>query len=229
MGLTDEAISKIKEMIVAGQIAPGEKLPKEQDLAGLLGLSRNSLREAVKALSLVGVLESRQGDGTYVTNLEPETLLAGTSLVSDLVSGVSILELHQVRRLLEPAATADAASRLTEVDFARLEDSLVRMEAAQTTEEFIENDLEFHRVIVDACGNATLASLIKGLSGGTQRAHVWRAVREQGATQRTIRMHREILDGLRAGDAERARAADLLHLIDGELWLRRTRDEDEAG
>jgi GntR family transcriptional repressor for pyruvate dehydrogenase complex len=225
VALTDEAIARIKAMIVSGQIAPGEKLPRERDLAGLLGLSRSSLREAVKALSLVGVLEARQGDGTYVTNLEPEKLLAGTSLVSDLVSGARILELHQVRRLLEPAATADAASRLTERDFAKLDDCLIRMGTAETTEAFVENDLEFHRVIVDACGNSTLASLIKSLGGSTQGAHVWRAVREQRATERTVHMHREILDGLRAGDAERARAADLLHLIDGELWLRRARHE----
>jgi GntR family transcriptional repressor for pyruvate dehydrogenase complex len=228
MGLTDEAIPKIKEMITSGKVAPGGKLPREADLASLLGLSRNSLREAVSALSQMGVLESRQGDGTYVTNLSPSVLFAGMSHVSELASGVNILELHKIRRMLEPSATADAASRLTDEDFAKLEQCMTRMEAAETTEQFIENDLEFHHLIVDACGNETLASLLKTLHGGTQRAHMWRAVQVQGATERTVRMHNEILDALRARDAERARATDLLHLIDGELWLRQQADEDAA-
>jgi GntR family transcriptional regulator, transcriptional repressor for pyruvate dehydrogenase complex len=219
MGLTDEAIAGIKERIIAGEFGPREKLPKEADLASMLGLSRSSLREAVRALSHVGVLETRQGDGTYVTSLTPDELLAGMSHVSDLVSGVTILELHQIRRLLEPAATAAAADRLTQADLASLASSVDDMTAAATMEEFIQNDQCFHRTIVDASGNATLASLIKQLSGRTQRAHVWRAAEEHGATERTIRMHQEILAALRARDSERARAAALLHLHDAELWL----------
>ncbi|HYS36647.1 MAG TPA: GntR family transcriptional regulator, partial [Pseudonocardiaceae bacterium] len=75
MAITDEAIEKIKEMIVTGALHPGDRLPREADLAERLGLSRNSLREAVKALSLIHVLDVRQGDGTYVTSLEPSVLL----------------------------------------------------------------------------------------------------------------------------------------------------------
>ena len=74
MAVTDEAIDKIKEMIVSGELGPGDRLPKESDLADRLGLSRNSLREAVKALSLIHVLDVRQGDGTYVTSLDPRLL-----------------------------------------------------------------------------------------------------------------------------------------------------------
>ena len=69
MALTDEAIDKIKGMITSGELGPGDRLPKEADLAERLGLSRNSLREAVKALSMIRVLDVRQGDGTYVTSL----------------------------------------------------------------------------------------------------------------------------------------------------------------
>src|SRR5687768_5016842 len=75
MALTDEAIERIKAMIVSGELKPGDRLPKEVDLAERLGLSRNSLREAVRALSLIRVLDVRQGDGTYVTSLQPEVLL----------------------------------------------------------------------------------------------------------------------------------------------------------
>src|SRR5207244_8955930 len=107
------------------------KLPKERELAERLGLSRNSLREAVRALSLIGVLEPRQGDGTYVTSLEPELLLAGTTFVSDLLTGPTLLELYQVRRILEPAATALAASRLTDEELDDLAETLKRRDEAE--------------------------------------------------------------------------------------------------
>ena len=176
VALTDQAIAKIKDLIMSGEFAADSKLPKEQELAQRLGLSRNSLREAVRALTLIGVLEPRVGDGTYVTSLEPELLLTGMGFVSDLVSGDTLLELHQVRRILEPVATGMAATRLTEDDYAALEVCLERMDAAETTQAFIAADEEFHRIIVTASGNSTLASLIQHLSGGTLRARLWRSV-----------------------------------------------------
>jgi GntR family transcriptional repressor for pyruvate dehydrogenase complex len=220
VALTDQAITKIKDLIVNGEFAPGSKLPKEKELADRLGLSRNSLREAVRALTLVGVLEPRQGDGTYVTSLEPDLLLAGTSFVSDLLTGPTILELYQVRRILEPAATALAATRLSEEDLAALETCLRRMDEAETTQSFIDTDVEFHRIIVNACGNATLASLIQNLSGGTMRARIWRAIQEQGSVESTRAMHHDIFGALQARDAELAAAADLTHLAAGERWFR---------
>jgi len=220
VALTDQAITKIKDLIVDGEFGPGAKLPKEKELAERLGLSRNSLREAVRALTLVGVLEPRQGDGTYVTSLEPDLLLAGTSFVSDLLTGPTILELYQVRRILEPAATALAATRLTEDDLAALEECLRRMDEAETTQSFIDTDVEFHRIIVTASGNATLASLIQNLSGGTMRARIWRAIAEQGSVESTRAKHHDIFNALKARDAELAAATDLIHLAEGEQWLR---------
>src|ERR1700740_2177015 len=77
-GVTSEAIERIRELIVSGEWGPGTRLPRENDLAQQLGISRNSLREAVRALSLTRVLEVRQGDGTYVSSLEPGELLEAT-------------------------------------------------------------------------------------------------------------------------------------------------------
>ena len=221
VALTDQAIAKIKDMIVSGEFAADSKLPKEQVLADQLGLSRNSLREAVRALTLIGVLEPRVGDGTYVTSLEPELLLTGMAFISDLVSGNTLLELHQVRRILEPVATGMAATRLTEDSYDALEECLERMDAAETTQAFIAADEEFHRIIITASGNSTLASLIQNLSGGTLQARLWVAATEQGAIETTRQRHRDILEALREGDAELARAADLIHLSEGEVWLRK--------
>jgi DNA-binding FadR family transcriptional regulator len=223
--LTDQAITNIKELIVSGEFGAGARLPPEQELAGRLGLSRNSLREAVRALSLVGVLEPRVGDGTYVTSLEPELLLTGIAFVGDLMAGSTLLELHEVRRILEPVATGMAATRLVEADFAALEACLARMDDAESTEAFIEADLEFHRIIVNAAGNATLASLIQNLSGRTMHARLWHSISEQGAVEEARERHRHIYAALRSRDAELARAADLIHLADRERWLRSVIDE----
>src|ERR1700731_3166127 len=117
-------------MIISGRVRPGEKLPREADLAAQLGLSRNSLREAVRALSLIRVLEVRQGDGTYVSSLAPDLLLESTRMATDLLPGRSVLELFEVRRLLEPAAIALAAQRMDADGKAALKHELDRMYAA---------------------------------------------------------------------------------------------------
>ena len=114
MAVTDEAIEKIKGMIVSGALRPGDRLPKESELAADLGLSRNSLREAVRALSLIRILDVRQGDGTYVTSLDPQLLLEALSFVVDFHRDDTVLEFLAVRRILEPAATAMAGARITE-------------------------------------------------------------------------------------------------------------------
>ena len=229
VALTDQAIAKIKELIMSGEFAADSKLPKEQELAQRLGLSRNSLREAVRALTLIGVLEPRVGDGTYVTSLEPELLLTGMGFVGDLLTGDTLLELHQVRRILEPVATGMAATRLTEANYDDLLRCLSRMDAAETTQAFIAVDEEFHRIIINASGNSTLASLIQNLSGGTLRARLWRSVTERGAIETTKKRHWDIYDALRERDAGRASAADLIHLSEGEQWLRHMLEADEAG
>jgi DNA-binding FadR family transcriptional regulator len=226
--LTDQAIAKIKALIVSGEFTAGARLPKEQELAARLGLSRNSLREAVRALTMIGVLEPRVGDGTYVTSLEPELLLTGMGFVSDLLAGSTLLEVHQVRRIMEPVATGLSATRLTDEDFEALEACLEQMETAETMQAFIDSDTEFHRIIVMAAGNATLASLIQGLSGGMLRARLWRTIAEEGAVEITKKRHIDIYEALRARDPELASAADLIHLSDGERWLRRVIENDEA-
>src|SRR5690348_17761381 len=104
--LTDEAIARIREFVSSGRFPAGAKLPPENALATELGISRSPTREAVKALTLARVLEIRRGDGTYVTSLAPSLLLEGLESAVSLMSGNTITELTEVRRLLEPSATA---------------------------------------------------------------------------------------------------------------------------
>ncbi|AJC59560.1 MULTISPECIES: FadR/GntR family transcriptional regulator [Streptomyces] len=220
MAVTDEAIEKIKGMIVSGALRPGDRLPKESELAAELGLSRNSLREAVRALSLIRVLDVRQGDGTYVTSLDPQLLLEAMSFVVDFHRDDTVLEFLAVRRILEPAATGLAAGRIAVAELDALQAQLDALGPAPSVEELVAGDLEFHHRIVAASGNSVLCSLLDGLSGPTTRARIWRGLTQEGAVARTLTEHRAILGALRDGDAEAARAWATVHVASVEQWLR---------
>ncbi|MEU0788363.1 FadR/GntR family transcriptional regulator [Streptomyces sp. NPDC006173] len=222
MAVTDEAIEKIKEMIVSGALRPGDRLPKESELAADLGLSRNSLREAVRALSLIRILDVRQGDGTYVTSLDPQLLLEALSFVVDFHRDDTVLEFLAVRRILEPAATAMAATRIGEQELGALADQLDKLGPEPSVEELVAADLDFHRGIVRSAGNSVLCSLLDGLSGPTTRARVWRGLTQEDAVSRTLHEHRAILAALRDRDAEAARSWATVHIASVEQWLRST-------
>jgi GntR family transcriptional repressor for pyruvate dehydrogenase complex len=218
--VTDEAIDKIRELIVSGSWGPGDRLPKESELAAQLGMSRNSLREAVRALSQLRVLEVRQGDGTYVSSLEPDLLLESTSFVSHLLLGDTALELYEVRRVLEAAAASLAAARIDADGRRELRRKLDRMVEVHTVEDLVEADVAFHAVIARAAGNAVLTSLLASLSTRTMRVRLWRGRAVDNALDVTRDEHRRIFEAIDSGDPELARAAATAHIASGERWLR---------
>ncbi|MEV7423184.1 FadR/GntR family transcriptional regulator [Streptomyces sp. NPDC091212] len=220
MAVTDEAIEKIKGMIVSGALRPGDRLPRESELAAELGLSRNSLREAVRALSLIRILDVRQGDGTYVTSLDPQLLLEAIGFVVDFHRDDTVLEFLAVRRVLEPAATAMASGRITDEELDSLDAQLAALGPEPSVEALVAADLEFHREIVRHCGNTVLCSLLDGLSGPTTRARVWRGLTQEDAVSRTLHEHRAILSALRDRDAEAARSWATVHIASVEMWLK---------
>ncbi len=221
MAVTDEAIEKIKSMIMSGELAPGDRLPREADLALRLGVSRNSLREAVRALTLVHVLDVRQGDGTYVTSLQPSLLLDALSFIVDFHRDSSVLEFLEVRRILEPAATAMAARLITPEQVADLRRVAALPDATSSVDELVAHDAELHRRIAAISGNAVLSSLIDSISAPTTRARVWRGLTQDGAIERTLEEHRAIIDALEARQPEIAGARALVHVAGVEEWLRR--------
>jgi GntR family transcriptional regulator, transcriptional repressor for pyruvate dehydrogenase complex len=220
VAVTDEAIDKIKEMIVSGELGPGDRLPKETVLADRLGLSRNSLREAVRALAMIHVLDVRQGDGTYVTSLEPRLLLDAMTFVVDFHRDDTVLAFLEVRRILEPAATAMAAQHMADAQIEELRQLLAALEDCPTVEALVANDLEFHRLIAVGSGNSVLASLIHNLSGPTTRARIWRGLTQVGAVERTRDQHIAICEAIAARQPEVARSWATVHVAGVEEWLR---------
>jgi GntR family transcriptional regulator, transcriptional repressor for pyruvate dehydrogenase complex len=222
VALTDEAIEKIRQMIVTGRVGPGEKLPSETDLAAELGLSRSSLREAVRALSLVKVLEVRRGDGTYATSLEPSLLLETLGFIAGVHRDDTVLQFLEVRRALEPAATALAAMRMPAAALAGLAAVLgpAGANATATATEFVAAETEFHRRIAAGSGNPVLASLAGSMSMPTARTRLWRRVTEPGALERTLAEHRAIYGAIAGRDPDLARSWATAHIGGIESRLR---------
>lgn len=221
MALTDDAIEKIKAMIVSGELRPGDRLPPEKELAEHLGLSRNSLREAVKALEIIRVLDVRRGDGTYVTSLEPHLLLEAISFVIDMHDDDSLLELFAVRRMLESQAAGIAAQAASDEQSRALIDEVASIDAETVTiDDLVAHDVRFHSDIVRLTGNGYLLSLVESLSSRTIRARVWRGLTEQDAVERTISEHRAIAEAIAQHDSALATSLATAHVAGIERWLR---------
>jgi len=221
MSLTDKAMTRLRELIQSGELPPGSRLPPEQQLASELGVGRNIMREAVRALVAARVLEVRRGNGTFVTSLEPRLLLEGISGAVELLRGDTMLELTEVRRLFETAATGLAATRITPQRLAEVKGHLEAMRAAADDVELLnQHDAAFHRAVVAATGNETLSTVLEGISSRTLRARVWRGLVDADAADRTLREHEAIYLALAAGDAIQAQAAALMHITTTETWLR---------
>jgi GntR family transcriptional repressor for pyruvate dehydrogenase complex len=219
MSQTDVVVAGIKHMITSGKLGAGSRLPIEKDLAAELSVSRSSLREAVRALCTMGVLETRQGDGTYVTSLDPSLLLAPMSFLVDLHAEADISHLQSVRRILETEAAGRAAlsigdDALDEAGQILLSvEDLVTAHSEDALRSFIDADIAFHRVIARSSENPVLEALIEALSSRTIRARMWRAISEEGALLDTQAEHRAILRALSQHDPDSARLRMATHLL----------------
>jgi GntR family transcriptional regulator, transcriptional repressor for pyruvate dehydrogenase complex len=216
---TEAAITSIRGLILDGTLPSGSRLPAEHELAGQLGLSRSTLREAVRALVTARVLDVRRGDGTFVTSLEPELLLEGIGFAVELMQEDRALELLELRRILEPAAAALAAVRMEPAALAELGTCLADM-AHSRGEIRINQDIDFHARIALASGNQTLATMLSGISGKTVHARIWHGALDEHADRRAHDDHEAIYAALASRDPLLAEAAAHVHVANTERWYR---------
>lgn len=217
--VVDEAISRLKARIESGELQPGVQLPSESVLAQEMQLSRLSLREAIRALAMAGVLEVRRGNGTFVTELRPDKMMRVLGGFLELASDDHLSELFECRRVVEPSATALAAPRITDAQLADLYVHIERMAATNDPADLVSEDLAFHSAIVAATGNPTLVSLADTVAQRTARARVWRAMVKDDVVSWTHQQHLSIYNALRARDSLGAFAAATQHVCDVETWL----------
>jgi GntR family transcriptional regulator, transcriptional repressor for pyruvate dehydrogenase complex len=206
-----DAAAKIKTLITEGSFVAGSRLPAERDLCLRLSVSRPTLREAIRSLETMGVLESRQGAGTYVTDLASITLAEPLRFIIGL-NARSLVELTDVRRLLESGAAELAATEIRPDELADLRAVIdeLRLGTVHPTR-FIELDTHFHRVIHVAARNALLLALLDGVGALAERSRTITG-RQPGLLASTIRAHVKIYDALAARDPVAARRAMLEHL-----------------
>jgi GntR family transcriptional repressor for pyruvate dehydrogenase complex len=157
-------ISRFKDLIQQGLLAPGSRLPSERELASALGVSRPTLRQALKALQVLGIVRSRQGDGSYLAEMTGDVMRAPLDFAIAL-KGPAKRDLFETRQTLEVKLAALAAERRTDQDLAKLRAALDAMrQSAGIADQWCENDIRFHSCIVEAAKNAVMASIYEMLS-----------------------------------------------------------------
>ncbi|MEO7016755.1 MAG: FadR/GntR family transcriptional regulator [Leifsonia sp.] len=230
---TEVVVQDIKAMILRGELGPGARLPIESELAVALGVSRSSLREGVRALAVMGVLETRQGDGTYVTSLQPSLLMSPMEFIVDLQQGNQVEHISAVRRVLEVEAAGRAALHISRAQLDEAEQvldsmaELIARSGGQDHKNIMDADIAFHRLIAKASQNPALEALIEALSSRTVRTRMWRSISEGGATSNTERQHAAILQAVASGDPDRARLMMSIHLLGVEEFAATHPEEDD--
>lgn len=226
---TETVVRGVADLILRGRLTPSQRLPPEPELAAQLGVSRGSLREGIRALAVLGIVETRQGSGTYVTTLAPDLVIEPLGLILQMQSLGNALPVHAVRRMLETqaaglaAARADAEPGLLEEAAAALalaeEDLDAGPGEAAAHERLIEADIAFHRAIAVAAGNPVLSALIEALAGRTASHRLHRGLTQATSATRSHHEHQAILSAVAGGDGERARTHMAAHLFGVEEFL----------
>ncbi|MDR7521191.1 MAG: FadR/GntR family transcriptional regulator [Armatimonadota bacterium] len=224
----EEVASRIRRLIADGRLKPGDKLPPERQLAAALGVSRTSVRDAIRTLEVAGLLEPRQGEGTVVRELSTDNLVA--PLASALLARRDLLaDLLAVRKMIEPAIAREAARHATPEEIQALEAILARQAAkVEAGGLAIEEDSAFHDLIARASRNQVVLRVIDVLMDLLREGRE-RSLQGRGRPQRSLRGHRQILEAIRRRDAEAAGQAMLNHLEQIEEMLLSERQPVGAG
>ena len=214
--VSEQVADQIRRLITRERLAEGDRLPPERDLAERFGVSRPMVSQALRMLSLMGLVEIRQGSGAYVLRRPQDMVAASVSLMLDLDQG-SLGDLAELRLWLETLGATHAAERGGD---AELPGSLRRLAGATgSAAAWIAADTVFHATVVRAAGNAYLTALYEGVHTAVLSAEhdLWvRTEAEPGwlagpGRSVLLDIHWAIYDAVAAGDAGRARVAVLRH------------------
>lgn len=214
--LVDQVIRQLREHIALGALAEGAKLPSEPALMAQLGVGRSTIREAIRALAHAGLLEVRQGDGTYIRALAP-----ADEPLAQRLRRARVAEVHEVRRALELEMACLAAQRRDEADLARMRAALrCRREAAAAGNgaALVAADVDFHVAIAAATKNAIFADLYRTFAAALAEA-LAEVFAADGVQEDRTRLHEQLAEAIAQGDGSAAQriTAELLDRIDAAL------------
>jgi GntR family transcriptional repressor for pyruvate dehydrogenase complex len=223
-GLPHEIARKLIDYLLSGDIKPGARMPSERALAAALGVGRSAVREALKSLGLLGLIEVRQGDGTYLR--KPDSDLLPQVIEWGLLLGERrTLDLVDARQQLEIMVAGLAAERRDAADLRQLTLALKAMSRRGNAAAFIEADISFHLAVAEAAHNAVLLDVLNSVRS-LLRVWIRRSIAQAGETRGSHLEHVPILDAIVAGDTTAATAAMSTHMAAAALRLRRSIDAE---
>jgi GntR family transcriptional repressor for pyruvate dehydrogenase complex len=209
---TEQVVARVYELIKREGLQPGERLPPERELSKQLGISRPSLRAGLSSLISMGVLQSRQGAGTFIVDGPPALDSEPLRLLAQL-HGFSFDHMFETRSVLEVGAAGLAAERATGEELATMSEQIADMFASlNDPQQFLVHDVAFHRAVAAASGNPTLATLVEMVSAilyARRRETIERAHDFNEA----LELHRRIYRAIRARKPEEAREAMREHIV----------------
>jgi GntR family transcriptional repressor for pyruvate dehydrogenase complex len=219
-------VSQIEALLARGELKPGDQLPAERILAEQFEVSRPSVREALRSLELLGIVETRPGGGTFVRQGQPDDL--ARPLSSIMSRGHSVSDVIDVRGLIEPAVAERAAQNITDVELQELRTVLRAQEQRiQAGEAYVDEDTRFHEVIGQAARNELLVTML-GVVWNVLRASREEWLQTEKRAHTSLRAHRRILAALEAHDPAAARSAAAEHIrAVGEGVLRLIADKEK--
>jgi GntR family transcriptional regulator, transcriptional repressor for pyruvate dehydrogenase complex len=210
-----EEVARQIERLILKKLKPGDKLPAERELAAILKVSRGSIRDAIRSLELVGMVEPRQGTGTIVRDM------GGESAANPFASALkrrkeAVSELLEFRKMLEPPLAARAASHASLEEIAELQAILNRQERKQNRgKPAVAEDAEFHYNVALASGNSVVLKVIDIVMDLLRETRT-QSLQVDGRAQRSFEGHRRILDAIQRRDSDAANSAMLRHIEDVE-------------
>ncbi len=210
-----EEVAKQIERLILNKLKPGDKLPSERELAEVLQVSRSSIRDAIRGLELMGLVEPRQGAGTIVREKSSEAVINpfadALKRRHELVS-----ELLDFRKMLEPPLAARAATHASPDEISELEEILQRqVDKVSRGEVAIAEDQEFHYNIALASGNSVVLKVLDIVMDLLRDTRT-RSLQLEGRPEKSLAGHRRILSAIKRHDAEAAKAAMRRHIEDVE-------------
>lgn len=203
-------VAQIEGLLERGELKPGDQLPAERQLAEQLEVSRASVREALRSLELLGIVETRAGGGTFVRHAHPDDLAKPLSRV--IARGHTLRDVIDVRGLVEPAIAERAAKNVTDPELAELREILAAQEAKVARgEPYADEDIRFHEVIGDAARNELLVTVL-GVIWDVLRSSREEWLQTERRAHESLGAHRRILAALERHDPASARAAAAEHI-----------------
>jgi len=210
-GVADKVVRRILELIKSGNLKAGDRLPAERELIEIFNVSRPTLREALRALSVLGVTESRHGGGAFVTNLDGEKLLAPLEFFVSL-SEKNVQESFDCRRLIEVEIAGLCAEKATPEDISKLDNMLRTQEnVGNDPIAFRMLDSEFHACLYKMSGNSMMERLATGFYNmGLEERRI--ATESSRVTEQSLRDHKKIVAGIKSGDRVEAMETMARHI-----------------